>query len=424
MADWRHLGLLQRSVPGSAAGSYIEIPFECPDDAALLRVAIEVQGGPDTVIDFGLLDPFGVRGWSGGARREAVVGPQLATPGYRPGPLAPGRWAVLLGAYAVPAEGCAVSARIAYLPSGARWLRGELHVHTVHSDGNDAPWQVAEAIADLGLDFVALTDHNNATAARDFPVRPDVFAITGMEWTTLKGHCNLLGSPEPLDDFRVQTTGQARAGIAEARARGAFVSVSHPFDDSCKGCDWGWGLDLDFDAVEIWNGPWRPCNQAALAWWQQELALGRRLPAVGGSDRHGSHPWVRYGMPTNWVIAAAPTAGAVLDALRLGRVALSVEPAGPLLDLRCGAHVQGDLVPAGDPDGVELRARVRVGDRLRLYSERGLEREAPLAQEELALTFAADDRRFWRAELWRWFDEVRCELPAALSNPVYFAPRA
>ena len=74
MADWRHLRLLQRSIPGSAGGSYIELPFECPDQVALLQIAIEVQGGPDTVIDFGLLDPFGVRGWSGGARREAVVG--------------------------------------------------------------------------------------------------------------------------------------------------------------------------------------------------------------------------------------------------------------------------------------------------------------------------------------------------------------
>lgn len=420
--DWRNLEEQRCQIKPSAEGSYIELPFDCPWNATVLHVAIEVQGG-EAVIDFGVLDPDGVRGWSGGARREAIIGLQLATPGYRPGPLPPGRWAVLLGAYQVPAVGCDVTARVGYLAAAPRWLRGELHVHTKHSDGVDTPWQVADAIADLGLDFVALTDHNTATAAQGFPVREDVFAIPGMEWTTREGHCNLLGAIRPLRDFRVQSPEDVRRRLNEARAQGAFVSISHPFDDSCKGCAWGWGLDLPLDAVEVWNGPWRPCNQAALAWWQQELAQGRRLPAIGGSDRHAPHPFVRYGMPTNWVLAAAPTTDGVLAALRSGHVALSVEPEGPLLDLRCGPFVQGDLVPAGGPDRLELRAAVREGDRLRLYSEKGLEREEVLKKGELSLSFAANDRRFWRAELWRWFDEVRYELPCGLSNPIYFASR-
>ena len=85
--------------------------------------------------------------------------------------------------------------------------------------------------------------------------------------------------------------------------------------------------------------------------------------------------------------------------------------------------MQGDLVPADGPDRLDLRAGVRAGDRLRLYSERGLGREELLQDSDLALAFPADGRRFWRAELWRWFEEVRYELPAALSNPIYFAAR-
>lgn len=424
MGDWRVLEEESCLIEPSAEGGYLELPFDCPRDASTLHVAIEVHAAEGAVVDFGVLDPGGVRGWSGGTRREAVIGLAQATPGYRPGPLTEGRWAVLLGAYRIPDGGCEVTARVRYLDLQPRWLRGDLHVHTLHSDGADAPWQVAEAIAGLGLDFVALTDHNTATAAQSFPVREDVFAIPGMEWTTREGHCNLLGTARPLRDFRVASPAQALRRIEEARAEGAFVSVSHPFDDSCKGCAWGWGLDLPIDALEVWSGPWRPCNQAALAWWQGELAQGRRLPAIGGSDRHAPHPFVRYGMPTNWVLAGAPTADGVLAALRSGHVALSVDPEGPLLDLRCGPFMQGDLVSAGGPRLVELRATVRAGDRLRLYSERGLEREEVLDEPDLYLRFAADGRRFWRAELWRWFQEVRWELPAALSNPIYFVSRA
>ncbi len=423
MQDWRHLFEQRYHVDSSAEGGYLELPFDCPADAAELQICIEVEGPKATVIDFGVADPQGVRGWSGGARREAVIGLARATPGYRPGALQAGRWAVLLGAYQVTSPACDVTVRVRYLPAAPRWLRGELHVHTTHSDGADAPWQVADAIADLGLDFVALTDHNTATAAQAFPVRPDVFAIQGMEWTTLEGHCNLLGSDRPLRDFRVQSAEEALRGIEEARAHGAFVSVSHPFDDSCKGCAWGWGLDLPMDAVELWNGPWRPCNQAALAWWQQQLAGGRRLPAIGGSDRHVPHPFVRYGMPTNWVRTDSPTADGVLAALRQGHVALSVAPEGPLLDLRCGSSMQGDVVPAGSPEQLEIRSTARAGDRLRLFSERGLEQESVLESGELHLNFLRDGRSFWRAELWRWFEEVRYELPAAFSNPIYFAAR-
>ena len=419
--DWRQLMDQRYHVEDSAEGSYVELAFECPADAVELRIAIEVEGPQGTVIDFGALDPDGVRGWSGGARREAIIGAARATPGYRAGALPRGRWAVLLGAYRVPSPGCDVAARVSYLAESPVWLRGDLHVHTLHSDGLDAPWQVADAIVGLGLQFVALTDHNTATAARSFPVREDVFAICGMEWTTREGHCNLLGSDRALRDFRVESPQEALRHIEEAKAQGAFVSVSHPFDDSCPGCAWGWGLDLPMDAVEVWNGPWRPCNQAALAWWQAELARGRRLPAIGGSDRHAPHPFVRYGMPTNWVLSTTPTADGVLAALRRGHVALSVAPEGPLIDLRCGVYMQGDLVPVGGPEQLDLTAAVRSGDRLRLYSEHGLEQEEVLEAGEARRTFARDGRRFWRAELWRWFEEVRYELPAALSNPVYFA---
>lgn len=400
---------------------YLEIPVDLPRDTEEIEVEISVAGPSGTVIDLGLRDPRRIRGWSGGSRRRVRLGLGRATPGYEPGPMPEGTWAVLLGTYSVPEPGCCVELRVRRRARGLRWLSGELHAHTNHSDGSDTPDTVAREVAELGLDFIALTDHNTGTAFAAFPVGEKLFAIPGMEWTTLRGHVNLYGVERPLDDFRAATEEDVRTRIAEARGRGALVSLCHPFEDMCKGCDWGWGLaDLPIDAVEIWNGFWRPSNQNALEWWQSELAAGRRLVAVGGSDRHTAHPYIRYGTPTNWVLAASRTAKDVLEAIRQGRVSLSVDPQGPLLDLGCGPYRMGDLVARAERSAIRLTAQgLRPGDEVRLVSDRGTERAFRADGEELATEFDPDGRRFWRAEVHRYFEELRCELPAGFSNPIY-----
>jgi hypothetical protein len=45
------------------------------------------------------------------------------------------------------------------------YLKGNLHTHTSFSDGALSPGEVAEIYADLGYDFVAITDH-------DYLIRP------------------------------------------------------------------------------------------------------------------------------------------------------------------------------------------------------------------------------------------------------------
>src|SRR5438876_12422065 len=76
-------------------------------------------------------------------------------------------------------------ARAAYPPSGGAWLAGDLHCHTVYSHDvwggpNDDNTGIDEAytfgwmpgdqiqIAELrGLDFLAITDHNDVRALTD-----------------------------------------------------------------------------------------------------------------------------------------------------------------------------------------------------------------------------------------------------------------
>src|SRR5262249_59968395 len=108
----------------------------------------------------------GFGGWPGGARRGSVTPPAAATPGYLAGELEPGTWQVMIGIYKVHADGAEyrVTAEVSSTPGrfsppapppspppladgnrlprralpaapGRRWLAGDLHSHTVHSDG-------------------------------------------------------------------------------------------------------------------------------------------------------------------------------------------------------------------------------------------------------------------------------------------------
>ena len=43
---------------------------------------------------------------------------------------------------------------------GARWYRGNLHTHSLWSDGNDLPEMICDWYKRNGYDFVALSDHN------------------------------------------------------------------------------------------------------------------------------------------------------------------------------------------------------------------------------------------------------------------------
>lgn len=75
-----------------------EQPFDVPDGTRRIEVQYEVSGAEArTVVDLGLRGPAGLRGWSGGAQSRLWISALGATPGYLPGPIEAGRWAVVLG---------------------------------------------------------------------------------------------------------------------------------------------------------------------------------------------------------------------------------------------------------------------------------------------------------------------------------------
>jgi len=401
---------------------YLELPFELPERMEELHIGIEVEplGEGRAVIDLGLKDASRIRGWSGGARTAIAVGREKATPGYLPGELNAGTWAVLLGAYRVPPAGCRVTVSVRFVPETHRWLKGDLHTHTEHSDGTYTLREAGAIMESLGCDFIATTDHNTISQNDAHPQDTDLVFIPGMELTTTRGHANLLGVREPVRDFRAAGPDDLRSRLAEAKRSGALVVLNHTH---CEYCPWEWGFDVECDAVEVWNGPWTERNDRALMWWQSRLAAGERLVAVGGSDVHRPHPYVRHAMPTTWVYAASRTSAGILEGVRKGHIFLSYAPDGPTLDLTIGSCIMGDAYDRRSGEGERMTlslTRLLKGDTVKIVSEQDEERRYTAEKDgECGYSWPVPGRKFYRAEVWRYFPEADRELLAALGNPVY-----
>ena len=205
---------------------WVYLPVEVPDGVGELAVRYRydrpatLPGVPGNVLDIGVLDErdagpglAGFRGWSGGARDQFAISRSAATAGYLPGPIGPGTWRVVLGPYTVAPQGLRWEVEVtlgegppgpAFVPDpaperaagrGRGWYRGDLHTHTVHSDGLRTPAELAAAARAAGLDFVASTEHNTSSANLGWGrhAGPDLLVLGGQEVTTRDGHWLALG---------------------------------------------------------------------------------------------------------------------------------------------------------------------------------------------------------------------------------------
>lgn len=353
--------------------TYREIPFTVP--AGVKRITVDfAYTGKDqkTVIDIGLRDSHGQRGWSGGNKSHFEVAETSATPSYQPGAIQPGAWKLVLGIpniregqtanYTATVSFSATEEmgtqradvyRPVVLSTEAGWRRGDFHTHTAHSDGScdvsgsRAPCPAAQtfnAARDGGLDFVAITDHNTLTQLADISHAqvqyPKTLLIPGTEVTTFNGHANVVG----LNRFVDFQLGSPRlpelAKLFDAvEAQGAFISVNHPSLPSgevCMGC--GWTVkDTDWsrvDAIEVVNGSTLRTSGpesgfSGIAFWDKLLKQGHRITAIGGSDNHDATDVTGakqspIGKPTTVVYASELSTKGIVDGVKSGRVFVDV----------------------------------------------------------------------------------------------------
>lgn len=195
---------------------------------------------------------------------------------------------------------------------------GNLHVHTVYSDGSGSHNQVAAAALEAGLDFVVVTDHNVLVGGLD-------------GYRHRQGRRVLLVTAEEIHDPNRQPqrnhllayeVGRELAPLAAepqrlidgVRAEEGLAFLAHPYERAAPRFgegDYSWvSWEVEgFTGLEIWNFmsefkslltswpaalsyAYQPHRIASgpfpetLDRWDQLLAAGKRVVAIGGSDAH------------------------------------------------------------------------------------------------------------------------------------------
>lgn len=396
-------------------GRYFPLSFPVPEGVERIGVRYaypRVTAGRLNVVDLGLADPAGrVWGWSGSARREICAGEAGSTRGYLSGPIAPGAWQILVGAYKIPDGGLTVEYTVELAEKQPRLLFGDLHVHSDASDGKyDIP-TLGRMARRLGLDFLSVTNHNNYAENLRLPQIDGLTLIPGTEWTHYKGHMNFFGVACPFGDSFIANSGEEMLRtVATAKALGAVVSVNHP---KCTVCPYLWESDDCFDMMEVWNGPMRRVNRNGIAWWTGLLRAGRKLPAVGGSDFHRRCDAHRLGRPVTAVFSASRSAADILDAAARGRSFITCSVRGPRLFARCGEAGFGQTAA-----GADRKIEYRVENAGPFAALSFVTDAGEIPARGLQGTFDAGDARFVYLLLRRAF--AGASLIRAVSNPIYF----
>lgn len=205
-------------------------------------------------------------------------------------------------------------------------MRGNLHTHTLESDGDSTPAEMARWYAEHGYDFLVITDHDKLTRLAS----DAIVLIPGEEITSHLPkrplHVNAIGIEEPIKP----ATGESAVEIMQknvdaVRKGGGIALINHP--------NFGWAVGTEelmqiegATLLEIASGhPYvnmlGPPSVESM--WDALLTKGKRIWGVAVDDSHHlKNPWDVYvALPGKaWVVVRAEKkdAKSIVDALRRG----------------------------------------------------------------------------------------------------------
>lgn len=160
----------------------------------------------------------------------------------------------------------------------------EFHCHTYASkDSLTRPADLIATARRKGVDRVIVTDHNSIAGAREAHGIDPELVIVGEEIMTTKGEilAAFVKEEVPPDLTPLET-------INILKEQGAFISVSHPFDELRKG---GW-MENDLleilplvDAIEVYNSR---CMLPRFNRRAELFAQKYNIAGTVGSDAHAA----------------------------------------------------------------------------------------------------------------------------------------
>ena len=420
LAHSRGAGATQTIVLTATAmhlGQYLYLPFEVPGEVNRIDISVTKQG--DAITGVGLFDQRGAgyqsagfRGIYGEERSQLFVAADSASQAFIPGVIQPGTWTVIIPVFraTVPTVVTVTvvltfGAQPAAFEYGAPpdvvldepgWYRGDLHCHTPESsdawssDSALTPTAWADTARRLGLDFLAMTDHNVISQNFDLgrAAGSDVLLMAGEEMTNwFHGHATVTGievgdwldwrqTPIGLPLPSGEPGARIQRFLAEAREMGAFVAAAHPLGLHLS---WQFLADGDLDPLarpdsfEVWTGPFQPDDEAALLMWDERLRRGWRVWANGGTDLHGVENTNGFaaGTPTTVVYADQLSKTAIVRALKAGRCFVTRLPDGVELYLRAEGpggqrQIVGGTIFGAPTDTVDVEVLVRRASGMRV----------------------------------------------------------
>jgi hypothetical protein len=347
---------------------------------------------------------------------------------------------------------------------------GNMHVHTVYSDGEGTHAEVADAALLAGLDFVIFTDHN---------VWLD--KLEGYYGDDEKGYILLLSGEEVHDSGRlphcnhllVYDSGRDLSSAASdfselvesVNTAGGLCFVAHPDDPAVEwmgepGIPW---VDRQVDGIaglEIWNfmSSFKSCVQTrkeamravfqpedyvigpdpqTLALWDEMLCMGRGVVGIGNADAHASTfsmgPVTHVVFPYDFlfscvnthILTKSPLTGEaqrdkrlLYEALRQGRAFIGYDIPGSTRGFRFSAQGQGTSAVMGERiklgPGVTLQALAPARARIRIIGNGEVVAEERNVEN---LTYVVRHEGVYRVEVWRSYKGT--ERAWIFSNPIY-----
>lgn len=185
-------------------------------------------------------------------------------------------------------------------PPPARWYKGNLHTHTLNSDGDSTPLEVATWYREHGYQFLVLTDHNVLTGVAGLNSvmgAPEKFLLIPGEEVTdsfdkKPMHMNAFNLGKvvaPVHGASMAETIQNNLNLI--RQAGALPSLNHP--------NFHWAVSIeDMLAVtnlthfEVYNGHPQVNNVGGGGspsldqMWDALLTAGRRVHGIAVDDAH------------------------------------------------------------------------------------------------------------------------------------------
>lgn len=219
----------------------------------------------------------------------------------------------------------------------AAFVRGNIHTHSLESDGDRPPEEIYAWYRDHGYGFVALTDHNKRIdpnlyrhlERRGFVIIPGEEITMGVGGTPV--HVNAICTQSTIGGGDMPSREAAlSSAIQNVREQGGAALINHPNFEwalAAKDLPSGRGAQL----LEIWSGhPFvrTEGDSAHLgheALWDEALSGGEHFAGVAVDDMHhlapdAPDPAARPGRGWIEVFAREASEAAVCEAIRSGRL--------------------------------------------------------------------------------------------------------